>query len=240
MAFGDYVIYVDESGDHSLTHIDPEYPVFVLAFCIFEKNAYVDRIVPALQRFKFEWFGHDMVVLHEREIRKQQPPFVFLKSLDKRERFLAELNRIMNDAPFRIVASVVHKSTLRVKYRTPMSPYDLALVFCMGRAASFLRLQGQLAPTHVICESRGAKEDRDLRAVFDSVREGRHPLIRTGRLPELELGFASKHVNSSGMQLADLVARPIGLHALRPDQPNRAFDVLRPKFGPAGGLKIFP
>jgi hypothetical protein len=31
------VIYVDESGDHSLTMIDPLYPIFVLVFCIFRK-----------------------------------------------------------------------------------------------------------------------------------------------------------------------------------------------------------
>ena len=57
---------------------------------------------------------------------------------------------------------------------------------------------------------------------------------------------------SSGLQLADLVARPIGLHVLRPDQTNRAFEVLKHKFFCAGGreklgenyeewgLKIFP
>jgi hypothetical protein len=47
--------------------------------------------------------------------------------------------------------------------------------------------------------------------------------------------FASKQVNSSGLQLADLVARPIGLSVLRPEQPNRAFDVLRRKFFCSGG-----
>ena len=33
--FSDYIVYVDESGDHSLESIDINYPVFVLAFCIF-------------------------------------------------------------------------------------------------------------------------------------------------------------------------------------------------------------
>ena len=35
---------------------------------------------------------------------------------------------------------------------------------------------------------------------------------------------------SSGLQLTDLVARPIGLKTLRPEQENRAFEVLEPKF----------
>lgn len=33
--YSDFVVYVDESGDHSLASIDPNYPVFVLALCVF-------------------------------------------------------------------------------------------------------------------------------------------------------------------------------------------------------------
>jgi len=51
--------------------------------------------------------------------------------------------------------------------------------------------------------------------------------------------FVDKRSNSSGLQLADLMARPIGLKVLRPLQENRAFEVLRPKLI-NGGLKSFP
>ena len=40
---------------------------------------------------------------------------------------------------------------------------------------------------------------------------------------------------SSGLQLADLVARPIGLNMFRPEQENRAFEVLKKKFYCEGG-----
>lgn len=39
--------------------------------------------------------------------------------------------------------------------------------------------------------------------------------------------FASKQSNSTGLPLADLTARPIGVHFLRPNQPNKAYDVIR-------------
>lgn len=64
--------------------------------------------------------------------------------------------------------------------------------------------------------------------------------------------FADKKVNSTGLQLADLVARPIGLSVARPGQPNRAFNALKTKFYCSGGrekvgagyenwgLKIYP
>jgi hypothetical protein len=54
-------------------------------------------------------------------------------------------------------------------------------------------------------------------------------------------------VNSPGLQVADLVARPVGIHDLRPDQPNRAWEILRDKVvkSPDGemygyGLKVYP
>jgi hypothetical protein len=37
-AFSDYLVFVDESGDHGLDVIDAGYPVFVLAFCIVRKE----------------------------------------------------------------------------------------------------------------------------------------------------------------------------------------------------------
>ncbi len=59
--------------------------------------------------------------------------------------------------------------------------------------------------------------------------------------------IASKQSNSTGLQLADLVARPIGTHILRPEQPNRAWDriVCRMPRDPSGsvkgwGLKVYP
>ncbi|MGV0879255.1 DUF3800 domain-containing protein [Martelella sp. FLE1502] len=92
MRFSDYIVYVDESGDHNLSVISPHYPVFVLAFCVFEKASYIEATVPAFQRLKFKWFGHDAVVFHEREMRQQKPPFAFLQNRDRRDDFMTDLN----------------------------------------------------------------------------------------------------------------------------------------------------
>lgn len=73
MEFGDYIVYVDESGDHGLASIDPNYPVFVLACCILRKYEYGRTAIPGLLDFNFRLFGHDQVVLHEPEIRKRRP-----------------------------------------------------------------------------------------------------------------------------------------------------------------------
>ena len=79
MNFSDYIIFADESGDHGMDKIDPEYPIFVLVFCVFAKTDYAELVEPAVRRLKFDYFGHDGIILHEREIRKQEPPFEFLR-----------------------------------------------------------------------------------------------------------------------------------------------------------------
>ena len=78
MEFSDFIVYVDESGDHGLVSINPQNPVFVLTFCIFEKEAYRTAMVPLVQALKFEFWGHDGVVLHSREIRKSSGDFSIL------------------------------------------------------------------------------------------------------------------------------------------------------------------
>ena len=36
--FDDFIVYVDESGDHNLVKVDESYPVFVLAFACSRRN----------------------------------------------------------------------------------------------------------------------------------------------------------------------------------------------------------
>lgn len=53
MNYSDYIIYVDESGDHGLVSIDGDYPVFVLDFYIFRKGHYAREVIPRMQELKF-------------------------------------------------------------------------------------------------------------------------------------------------------------------------------------------
>ncbi len=243
--FSDYLVFVDESGDHGLDSIDRNYPMFVLAFCVINKVDYVETIVPAIQRFKLKHFGHDNVILHERDIRKDAGDFAFLKSREMKAAFLEELTQILADAPFTLISSVIRKEALKHKYATPDNPYHIALGFGLERVHYYLQGQGTGgARTHVTVERRGRREDGELELEFRRVCDGGN--YRNQQLP-LEIVFADKKANLPGLQLADLVARPIGMSILRPEQPNRAFEVLAGKFytNPKGsyagwGLKCFP
>src|SRR4028118_2197671 len=137
MAFSEYIVFADESGDHGLFSIDPEFPVFSLVFCIFEKAVYQNEVEPAVRAFKFKWFGHDAVVLHEREIRKQLPPFDFLRgSPAAREEFFRDLGALMERINMQVYASVIEKEKHRARYVQPWNPYEIAMHFCMEKLCS--------------------------------------------------------------------------------------------------------
>lgn len=245
MEYSDYIIYVDESGDHNLVNTDPNYPMFVLAFCIFRKTEYADLVSPSIQRFKFKHFGHDTVVLHEHEIRKQQAPFVFLKSRDKRAVFMQDINKLITKAPMTVIAAAIHKDEHKELSADPTNPYEVALTFCMERAYSFLNnLKQTRRKTHLVVECRGKKEDRDLELEFRRICDGANLI---GQLDCFDIVFADKKANSGGLQLADLIARPIGIKILNPDQQNRAYEIIALKLRSNAkgsidgfGLKRFP
>lgn len=244
-AFSDYLVFVDESGDHNLVTIDPQFPVFVLLFAVVPKEDYVNRVCPDLQRFKFSFWGHDEVILHEHEIRKPFGDFLFLLQRPIRERFLAGLTAQMEALPATVVAVVIDKPAYVARYREPVSPYDYALETGLERVFRHLEGLDQTAgTTAIIVEKRGKREDAELELAFRRVCDGANALHKS--LP-LQLVMIPKSSNSAGLQLTDLMARPVALHHLRPEQPNRAFQIIETKLrrSPAGqtegwGLKRLP
>lgn len=244
MADSDYIIYADESGDHSLTKIDSHYPIFVVAFAIVEKATY-GTAIQHLLALKFQHFGHDMVVLHEREIRKRIGEFAFLRDGNRGPGFYGDVSAFVQNAPFRIIAAVIKKQALVAQYVYPENPYDIALTFCLERAYNFLVDVGQQARrTFLVVESRGPKEDKDLELAFR--RTCAQQNYMGAHLP-FDIRFSHKQCNSTGMQLADLVARPIGQEVLAPGSQKQIYPIIKSKFrrSPSGlingwGLKVFP
>ena len=136
------------------------------------------------------------------------------------------------------------KAKHKEKYSYPDHPYYLALKFGLERVYELLKLNEQSGTTHVICESRGRKEDKELELQFRRICDGDN---RHRKAYDMEVLIKNKLSNSIGLQVADMTARPLALSKLRPVQPNRAMDVIRRKLytGRHGavqgnGLKFFP
>ena len=185
------------------------------------------------------------MILHSHEIRKAHGDFNILLNSVVRARFHEAVNETVTRAPFTIVATAIDKHRHIAKYSTPINPYQIALKFCMERLQLWLREKNDANKlTHIIVERRGKSEDAFLELEFRRIADGQNGI---GRMPNLDIRFMDKKHNSCGLQLADLVAHPIGRHIINPAQENRAFSIIEDKLrkGPYGktngyGLKVFP
>lgn len=202
-----YVVYVDESGNAEGVTPGHPFPLFLLALCVFEISEYVTNVVPKFQTLKFEFFGHDLVVLHEREIRRKSGDFKILRDPAPAASFQIRLTQVMESSNFRIVAEAV-----QVLGPQPSDLYARLLEGGLSKVDSILR-----SPYVLILESRGRRQDKQ---VLDSLEN---------RATVSKIKFATKETMSTGLQIADLVARPIAMNILKPDQANRAIDAIRAK-----------
>lgn len=199
-------------------------------------------VTPDICSLKFDFWGHDSVVLHSHKIRKQIGNFSILANLPTMEKFISRLNDIIQRIPFTIISTIVDKRKLKNRYPIPRNPYHLSLLFCLERVSYFLKEMEQSTKlTHLVVETRGKKEDAELELEFRNIINR----FKLNEQPNFDIQFSDKKTNSIGLQIADLVAHPIGRHYINPKQQNRSYEILKNKFYKypnfnSMGLKIFP
>jgi len=200
-----HLVYVDESGSPSSLRTDPNYPIFVMAACVFDPDVYSSRLRPAVGALKIRHLGSDSPVLHESEIRKRLGIFNFKGDVQARTAFIEGLSSVVQDCVPRVVAAVVGHSDLE-------RDVDLAALQALWDGFR----EHSSGPSHWIFERRGKREDAAVSRAFEviSLSGATHEFVAKGR------GLA-------GLEMADMLARPIGLSVLRPTQPNRALEGLR-------------
>ena len=200
-----HLVYVDESGSPSSLRTDPNYPIFVMAACVFDPDVYTSRLLPSLCALKIRHLGSDSPVLHESEIRKRLGVFNFKGDVQARTAFIEGLSSVVQDCVPLVVAAVVGHSELE---RDVDQSALQALWYGFREHSS--------GPSHWIFERRGKREDASVSRAFDA-------LSASGATHE----FVAKGRGLAGLEIADMLARPIGLSVLRPSQSNRALEGLR-------------
>lgn len=211
-----YIVYVDESGEASTAAVDKAYPVFVLACCVFDVDTYINKIVPGFQKLKFDWFGHDQAIFHSSDIRRRRGDFQFLSDPDQEKRFSLELSEFIRSADFDIYAETITKSEIISESGEDL--YPLAVVSSLRRIQAANREPGRMEKDPaVVFESRGRVQDETVRKALVGM-EWKGPTR-----------FSSKASLSTGLQIADLIARPIGLNSLERGIVNAPFEILREK-----------
>jgi hypothetical protein len=89
------VLFLDESGDHNLSMIDPQYPLFVLGGVIVDQEYAEGELTNQLNAFKRGLFARTDIVLHTAEITRNRGIFEHLKDASFRSRFYDALNDLM-------------------------------------------------------------------------------------------------------------------------------------------------
>lgn len=239
------IMFLDESGDHSLTKIDTSYPMFVLAGCIFDLD-YIEELEAKVDELKIRHFGDTGVILRSYDIRKQKKGFACLVDRKKRNAFYNDLNELIKELKFTVIAAAINKNQLLDQYFDPSNPYDLCLQFILERAIMYLGRSGNKMMFRI--ESRESHNDQKLAHEYEKFRSVDSGYFKKEekKTKLVDLSFSQKSQNVAGMQIADLVAYPIGKWVLDPTKENLSFQMILEKIHKKNGkiincgLKIFP
>lgn len=239
-------LFIDESGDHGLTKIDTDFPVFLLSgVLITEKNYEIVR--QSINSLKHSIWGNKEVIFHSRDIRKCEKEFQKLFDLHAKKYFYEQINKIISGSDYTIIASSIQKNRfIKMFGKLQDDVYEVALSFVIEQAIIALDFIGVKTNLSIVIEKRGKKEDKQLDDHFQRIVGKGTGRLSPDRINKCNPTFIFKHKreNINGLQLADLVAYPIARYVIEPNRANPAFDILEPKIyrteGGLDGLKIYP
>lgn len=241
------ILFLDESGDHSLSKIDPAYPLFVLGGVIMDEQYASSHLTHALDALKFRHFGSRDVVLHTADMIRNRNGFEALQRPAFREAFLTDINRLMSELDFQVAACAVHKEHHLSRYGlAAVDPYLLSLDVVVEMFHRYLKRCD--AAGLIIAEARDATLDRQLELAWLNLKIAGTRRVKAHELQSRikSLNLRSKSENIGGLQMADLVVSPIGRHVLgkapKPDWEIVRAKLLRDRRGEyaGAGLLVLP
>lgn len=209
------ILFLDESGNHGLTTIDPLYPVFVLGGVIVDEEYARGELTERVQQFKSELFGNEDLILHTADSTRNKNGFEQMKVPAFRKRFYTELNQLMRDLTFTVVACVIRKDEHLARYGFgSVDPYMLSLDILVEQFC--FELEDADTNGLIIAEKRSPVLDRELDLAWLNLKIQGTERIQAKRINERidALITRPKADNISGLQLADLAVTPIGRHVL--------------------------
>lgn len=210
-----YRIYIDETGNHDMTHVDdPNQRFLALTGVIIESEYNTSVFQPELNEIKRQFFNHDPdipVILHRKEIVNRRSPFEALRDPDVESQFNNRILNFLKHWQYFVITVVIDKKNHRDHYNVwRYHPYHYCLAVMLERFVLFLHYGNHLGD--VMVESRGGVEDEKLK---DSYQRLYHigtdniPAERwQERLTSGELKVRSKTADIAGLQLADIIAHP--------------------------------
>jgi hypothetical protein len=210
-----YRIYVDEVGNHDMTHVDdPNERFLALTGVILECGYTLNVLQPEVEQLKRRFFPHDPddpIIFHRKELVNKRPPFQALRDSSVEQEFNDALLNALTRWDYRVITIVIDKKAHRDQYVVwRYHPYHYCLSVMLERFVLFLHYNGQRGD--VLVESRGKNEDSKLKDSFHQLYMNGTDHIPVQRwqqcLTSGSLKVKHKDSNSAGLQLADLLAHP--------------------------------
>lgn len=248
-------VFLDECGSHNLAAKE-EFDAFALAAVIVPEPDYreLDR---RWRAWKATNLGSEQKVVHEPDVRKGRGAFWCHGSRAQRVLLNESLRKVLRSLDFTAIVCVVNRPAyLKEIGNRPLDEslpghlYLMALNFFAERLVMALDRHFQGARGKVVAESRGLLEDAALqyeyvRLQLDGTSYVSASWFRHQLVPAIE--FAKKQDNISGLQMADLLARPCAEKVLDPSSRPDRWPEFREKLCPRQetahsiiGLKIVP
>lgn len=241
------ILFLDESGDHNLSVIDPSYPLFVLGGVIMEEAYAREVLTPRLSDFKRALFGRDDLILHTADITRNRNGFERLKDSGFRTEFYDRLNALMRDLVYSVVACAIRKDEHLARYgMAALDPYLMSLDILVER---FCMDVGDVEDGGlIVTERRGPTLDHELELAWLNLKIQGTRFMRAKQVERRiqSLNLKSKAANVAGLQLADLVVTPIGRKVLgKPVKDDYAIVESKFRRSPSGridgyGLMVLP
>ena len=215
-----YYLFLDESGDHGLSSIDGNFPIFLLCGCLISEVS-LKELQNEIRKFKVKYFNSENVILH---------------SILKKSNFIS-------------FGSAVKKDEHIKKYgKTAKDPYALCLSFVLERMI-FCLDDIKDSTVEIIIEKRGKREDAQLLVQYNTILDLGTYFIKPYRLKKKITSFDSKwkKENIIGLQITDLIAYPIARSVLQPNIKYPTYEIIKDKMYCSKngkiegfGIKIFP
>lgn len=184
--------------------------------------------MPAFKAYKLRLFGNESAPLHERDIRRGDGAFRRLAGPQARAEAEQQLRNLLRELPFSIVAVGVRKDRFVALRGRSATPYERWFVEAILAYLSVMPGVGvTLPPAEIVVDSRGEKEDRQLRSAVDSLIRADALAMSSARF---QIRFARKAEIEVGVEIADLIANPIARRVLNEEHPMVPFQLLEPKF----------
>lgn len=163
------IMFLDESGDHSLSKIDPQYPMFVLGGIIVEQDYAEGELTAQVRQFKQELFGRDDLILHTADITRNRNGFERLRETAFRQRFYERLNELMAALQYKVVACTIKKDVHLARYGlAALDPYLLSLNVLVERFC--FEIGDQPSGGLIMVEKRNPTLDHELELAWLNLR----------------------------------------------------------------------